>query len=237
MPNNAVKAIENPDILEIISIILDFFPENRFQYCSEIIHSINKNLKRNFSLETAKTRESYVLGAGFVGRKEELAKLKEHLDIENINKVFLIKGKEGIGKSRLFMEFRKYCQLQSIEFLEANCREKISKTYAPFIDILNDILFNASKEIIEKYGSELKKILPNHKLFSEIKANPTQEPKTERGILIQSITNFLVEYSKQQNAKTVIYLNDLHWADETSLEVLQELMYKISTIEPKSSMI
>ena len=40
-----------------------------------------------------------------------------------------------------------------------------------------------------------------------------------------------MEYSKQQSSKVVIYLNDLHWADEASSEVLQELMYKISTTE------
>ncbi|MCD4818809.1 MAG: sigma 54-interacting transcriptional regulator [Candidatus Cloacimonetes bacterium] len=229
--NNIVKVIKNPNIREIISIILDFFPENRFQYCSEIIHSINKNLKRNFSLEIAKTRESYVLGAGFVGRKDELAKLKKSLEINNSNKIFLVKGKVGIGKSRLFHEFRKYCQLKNIEFLEANCREKITKAYAPFIDILNDILPCASKEIIEKFGPELKKILSAHKIFAEIIVNPVQEPKVEREILIQNITNFLLEYSKQQNSKVTIYLNDLHWADEASLEVLQELMYKITRIE------
>ncbi|MCD4817537.1 MAG: sigma 54-interacting transcriptional regulator [Candidatus Cloacimonetes bacterium] len=229
--NNAIKAIENTEIQEIISIMLDFFPENRFQHCSEIIHSINANLKKNFALETTKTRESYVLGAGFVGRKEELTNLKEYLEINNNNKVLIVKGKAGIGKSRLFMEFRKYCQLQGIEFLEANCSEKIAKTYAPFIDILNDTLPNASKELIEKYGQELKKILPAQKVFSKTKANPVQDPKTERGILIQNITNFLLEYSKQQSSKIAIYLNDLHWTDEASLEVLQELMYKISTTE------
>ncbi len=220
--------VENPDTREIIARMMEYKPDDRYQYCSEIILAINKTLKRNYALETKETREAYVLGAGFVGRREELSKLRECLELQENNKVLMVRGRTGIGKTRLYQEFKKYCQLQNIPFLEANCSEKISTTYAPFLDILNELLLNASKELIRAYGPELKKILPYHNRLNKVKVNPTQDPKTERGILIENITGFLLGYGKKQKTRIALYLDDLHWGDEGSLEVLQELMYKLS---------
>ncbi|RLD59269.1 MAG: hypothetical protein DRJ01_11550, partial [Bacteroidetes bacterium] len=227
----AIEKVENPEIRKIITKIIKYDPQDRYQYASEIILAISKNLTKDYNLETMETKEAYILGAGFVGRKKELSKLKSHLGVKQNNKVLLVKGKAGIGKSRLYQEFKKYCQLQNVLFLEANCLGKISKTYSPFIDILNETLLNAPSQLIQSYGPELKKLLPFHKSLSAIKVNPIQAPKVEKGILIQNITNYILDYSKENKTKIAIYFNDIHWSDEGSLEVLQELMYKLSNIE------
>jgi len=232
----ALEKIENPNIRKIIKKMITYKAKDRYKSSSEIILAINKNLKRDYIIETKQTREAYVLGAGFVDREKELARLIEKLElIENQQEMLSVIGQIGIGKSRLYQEFKKYCQLNNIIFLEGNCLEKISKTYSPFLSILNEVLLNVEEDLIQTYGAELKKILPYHNRLKKIKVNPSYDPKTERDILVQNITNFLLEYTNKQKTRIVIYLNDLHWADEGTLEILQELMYKLSQKENKES--
>ncbi len=231
----ALDKVENPEIRMIIAGMLEYNPRDRYQYCSEIIHDINKNIKKDYVLETAETREAYVLGAGFVGRQEELSKLKERLGIPEPEKAVVVRGRAGIGKSRLYQEFRKHCQLRNIPFLEANCSEKVSKTYVPFLDILCEVLLRASTDQINKYGPELKKLLPDHTSLMGIEIAPLQQDvKIERGILVHNITGFLLDYARKYQ-HIAIYLNDIHWADEGTLKALKELMYKLSLEENRDN--
>ncbi len=101
------------------------------------------------------------------------------------------------------------------------------RNFGTFLPILSECLLQASRDQVKKYGGELKKLLPDHNRLEKIEANPKQEPKTERGLLIQNVTNFLLDYANQQEEKIAIYLNDMQWADEASIETLEELMYKI----------
>ncbi|MCD4653829.1 sigma 54-interacting transcriptional regulator, partial [bacterium] len=232
--NRALQKIENPGIRTVIAVMLKYNPEDRYHYCSEIIHDINTKLEKDYVLETLATREAYVLGAGFVGRQDELSKLKLKLKYSSPHKMLLVKGKAGIGKSRLFREFRNWCQLKNIPFLEADCSEKFSKTFGPFLDILNEVLLKASPGQIDRFGPELKKILPDHDQFKDIETAPSLDLKIERGILIQNINHLLLDCSKKHES-IAIYLNDLHWADEGSLEVLEELLYMLSFEENRES--
>ena len=88
--------------MKIIERMIYFSPKGRYNSGAKIIADINRLFHKNFSIETAETQEAFVLGMGFVGREAEFSILKKELsNIEKRHKLVLIKGEQGIGKSRI----------------------------------------------------------------------------------------------------------------------------------------
>lgn len=208
--------------------MLAFDPQERFQSCTAIISALNSLRGTTIPFETAETREAYVLGAGFVGREHEINRLQELAQKEHSTVVW-VQGDAGVGKSRLFYEFKNWCQLNTITFLEGTCYENVRKQFNPFLPILSQLLLFASQEHVDRYGPELKKILPDHSRLSGIGASEVREPRMEHEIVLQTIVQSIVACMSVYPSRCVLYLNDLHWSDEGSIEVLDALLKRLST--------
>lgn len=229
-----LKNIKNENLRSILKKMTAFEPSKRYQTSTEVIADINKKFTKSFELETDKTRYAYVLGAGFVGREQELKKLTDRLFSEDGQKEILcVHGEAGIGKSRLFEEFKYQCQLQNISFLQGNCTESGGRNFEAFLPVVSECLLSAPDSLIDKYGPELKKLVPDHTRLKSTESNRKQDPIVERGLLIQTISNFLLESSSGMN-EAAIYLNDMQWADEATMEVLEELMFKLQEFKPSA---
>lgn len=210
-------------IRTVIEKMLAFDPENRFQNCTRIIEAVNRVKGTQHPFETVETRDAYVLGAEFVGRENELQRLKELAELPQTTAVW-IKGEAGIGKSRLFYEFKNWCQLQTITFLEGTCLESVTKQFGPFLAIINELLLHAPSDLIDRYGPELKKILPDHPRFNEIAVAIIRDPKTDHMIIVKTIAYTIIEAVKHHQHPCVLYLNDMQWSDESSIEVIDTLL-------------
>lgn len=222
-----LEVLSDRRLIPLIDTMIAYRPDERFQNCYEIINALNKNLGTDFPNETDETRKAYVLGADFIGREHELSLLQEWLENEEI-KIFVIYGESGIGKSRLMSEFQVYCQLNDIIFLEGNCYEFMLRMYSPFLPILNYCLLNAPDNLIVTYGPELKKILPDNHILQKIPVGIKHAPRIERRTIIEAVANFLVDYSITETREIVLFINDIQWSDETSIEVINTLIKKLS---------
>lgn len=210
---------------DIVARMITFHPGDRYQSATEIIEAINLITGSSYPFETNETKSAYVLGAGFVGREQELYRLKQYLsDDALLCRVLWIQAGAGVGKSRLFSEFRNWCLLNEIAFFEGSCYESITRQFGPFLSILNELLLQATPLEIEKYGPELKKILPDHSCFSNMRPIFHQDPHTEHAVVVRSIVQFIIESTQKYNSGCVLYLNDLHWSDEGSAELVDLLL-------------
>ncbi|MBN1982100.1 MAG: diguanylate cyclase [Chitinivibrionales bacterium] len=221
-----VEEIEDQRIQNIIRKMVQFEPENRYESAAEIIRDINREFTSHYPFETEATQTSYVLGARFVGRESEYLFLQEFL--KNGEKAVLhICGEAGIGKSRLMNEMRMHCQLHEITFIEASCHETSEKSYGSFVSILHEAFFLCSDELLRKFGPELKKLLPDHEKLLQCQVAIVSDPKTERRTLSKNISDFLLDFARSSGTMVLLYINDVQWIDETSLELLENLVYKI----------
>ncbi|MFC1853083.1 serine/threonine protein kinase, partial [candidate division CSSED10-310 bacterium] len=92
-----LEKIPGQALQSLIAKMLAYQPDDRFHSALEVIQTINHLLHKNYDLETAQTREAYVLGINFVTREKEFTSLVQALDA---GPTLVVKGISGSGKSR-----------------------------------------------------------------------------------------------------------------------------------------
>lgn len=225
--------IENRTLAAIIQKMTAFDVNDRYQDCTQIILDICTILNKDDLIEDEYTKESYVLGAGFIGRTDELDALKVFCERTG-KSTFLLSGEAGIGKSRLIDELKKHCVLKGIGFIEGHCHDFIPTLYNPFRQILNECLLYADHNEITTHGPVLKKLLPMHNKLKNITEAAVQTPELERIILKNTIIIFLITFSSRQEKQIIFYINDTQYGDDASIEIILELIKRTSHADETS---
>ena len=160
-----------------------------------------------------------------IGRTTELAAI--HALIESTKsgqeQVVLLSGEAGIGKSRLVMEAKTYA-MHSMCILEGNCFESDqSYPYAPVLDLLRTF-FNTHtlKDFLQSSGSiasEFIKLFPELDIgLLDISVLSEGDPQQEKRRLFATLAQFFIYQATKQ--PVLLIIEDLHWADDSSLEFL-----------------
>ncbi len=221
---NILKRIKNIHLRNIIKKMTQYDQAVRYNNCSEIIHDINSKLSLSYEYETKSTRQSYVLGNAFTDRSKELKKLKSSI---NEKEAFFIiySGSSGVGKSRLFNEFKKFCRLNSISFFDAACMEGDIRKYHSFSDLLYQMIPLSPKSLLAEYGKYLKLLQYDNPALSKYTPPDIRDnPGLLQDIIVQNISSFIFEFSKNINDKLLLYFNDIQWIDYGSLLIIKNMM-------------
>jgi len=175
------------------------------------------------------------LRADLVGRDVEMAELSEA--IENLQqgkgRIFSICGAAGTGKSRLVEEFKAQLDLERIQWIEGHAYAYSQNIpYFPLVDLLNRLLHIEEKDppekVREKVESGLGSLVANQQdvipyvghLYSlnypEVNDISPEHWKSR----LQAAT-LMVFSTLADKAPTVFFLEDLHWADPSFVELLR----------------
>ncbi len=165
----------------------------------------------------------------FIGRKHEIATLeKAYQDAKSgSGRLVLITGEAGIGKTRLL---REYLALHPKPFrLHSTCYELESMVpFAPLrqaldsSNILNSLINDRSKQLPYSWFQQLTPLLPE--LSKNISNNNPPGIQNNGATLREALVNLLVHLSKtRQNGPLHLILDDLHWADTPTWELLVSL--------------
>jgi len=177
------------------------------------------------------------LRADLIGRNPELGLLKESLDRVRVGKgsLVLLCGNAGTGKSRLLEEFKSALNREKVNWREGQCYPCTRNfTYYPLIDLLSrnfGIEESDSPELVrEKIESGLKfvenkdDVVPYVGSLYNLKYKQLEgiSPEIWRSRLQKAILEILTVMARR--APTIICLEDLHWADPSSLELIRFLL-------------
>lgn len=211
----------------IFQKMLNYDKEARYHKCSEIIFDINKILCKNYEYETSDTIKSYVLGGVFINRKEELASLKNKIFSQSNEKVNIISGAIGLGKTTLFKEFRKYCKLQNINYFDADCMEGDVGDYHTISEIIKQIIYLCPDHLLIKYGSQLRFIDKDNLRLIEFPIIEINDSKVFNTLIVQNLSGFIIEFSKEAGRISIIYFDDMEYLDNGSIEVIRSILDKL----------
>ncbi len=162
-----------------------------------------------------------------IGRDQELKTLERALlDIPGGNAgCVLLRGEAGIGKSRLVEELKQLASLKKYSILQGNCFEQdLTLPYAPWIDALRSSFASLDapgiKKILGPLTPEFMKLLPELVLLiPHIHPSQPLDPQAEKYRLFESFVRLLSSLSSSH--PLLFILEDLHWTDALSLELVQ----------------
>lgn len=177
----------------------------------------------------------------FVGRSEELDVMLERWQLAKAGRgqVVLLSGEAGIGKSRLVLELRERLSESPHTWLECSgSAHTMDNALYPVVALQDEGLGLARfakleqktallERALEQVGLETKTHLP---LFTELHSLPLPArcapleltPEAKRRRTLDAMLDWLLRVADEQ--PLVVVVEDLHWVDPTSLELIGELI-------------
>ncbi|MBV8999667.1 MAG: AAA family ATPase [Solirubrobacterales bacterium] len=147
-------------------------------------------------------------------------------------RVVLLGGEPGVGKSRLAREFSAELASDGVLVLYGQCDAVVHTPFGPFVPALEQLMRTVDPAertaVVGKSAGELTRLLPELALEAgETAAELKIDPDTERHRLHTAVTDLLAEIS--QRRPVLVVLEDIHWADASTLLLLRHLARTIWT--------
>jgi DNA-binding SARP family transcriptional activator len=163
-----------------------------------------------------------------VGRQNRLAQIQaSYSQVKHSPRLVLIEGEAGVGKTRLAEEF---LERSSANVLQARCYPgESSVAYRPWIDALRSSLGEGAamaelEALPAIWLSEAARLLPEiPDLFPQVDRPSADLPARGQDRYMNALVQVLGALASG-NAPGVLFLDDLQWADEASLDLIAYLM-------------
>jgi len=176
----------------------------------------------------ARLTEATAMVLPFAGRAAELALLDDvrtQADAGRLQ-VALLGGEPGVGKTSLAAQWARTAHRKGAAVAFGSCQEGLSVPYLPWITALGHLVAHASESALASLRpvqlGALRGLLPRES--ERLAAGEAVEAgaETERYLLFEAVSALLSSMSLE--SPIVIVLDDLHWADAASLDLLRHLV-------------
>lgn len=172
----------------------------------------------------------------FVARGPERARLVQAVDQarQGNGALILLAGEAGVGKTRIVEEATAEAQRLGMRVLTGRCVDQQgAPPYLPTIEHIEEAARQVTPEVLRQAlgenAPEIAKLMPELRVrFPDIPEPVALPPEQERRYLLRGVTEF-VERSAR-NTPLVLVFEDLHWADESTLLLIQHLAQRVKQV-------
>jgi tetratricopeptide (TPR) repeat protein/tRNA A-37 threonylcarbamoyl transferase component Bud32 len=215
-----LAALDLPEALTgVIGRLLEKRPEDRYASASEALAALSE-AAGVAPIETTAIVTSFLQAARFIGRSTELDQLRGALEaaIQAHGSLWLIGGESGVGKSRLLGELRINALVQGALVLEGQAFQN-DLPYHIWREPLRKLILGMPVNITD--ARALKLLLPDidDLLGASVEANRQIDPRDTEG----QLTSAAIGLFRRQPQATLLLLEDLQWAGDESLVLLDRL--------------
>jgi DNA-binding CsgD family transcriptional regulator/tetratricopeptide (TPR) repeat protein len=160
-----------------------------------------------------------------VGRRVELDALQEALaGLETGTQGFVqIAGEQGIGKTRLIAELCGSAErLRYLVFGGRSAEFEQAEPFGVFVDALDDYLSSLDRRELDDLDVELDELASVFPALARLVGDPVATVPAERYRAFQAVRVLLDALGRRR--PVVLALDDLHWADTASVELISYLL-------------
>jgi class 3 adenylate cyclase len=162
---------------------------------------------------------------GFFGRSPELEAFtdarKRAQSTERAQAVF-VAGEAGMGKTSLVAHAARAAHAEGALVFFGHADEGLGVAYQPWIEVVSSVVRHCDAATLEGLRSAQRGALA--RLVPDLGADTDRvgDPDTERLLLLEGTVELLAAVSSRE--PVLVVLDDLHWADTASLQVLRHLI-------------
>ncbi len=181
------------------------------------------------------------------GRQQELEFLQQRWwqAVAGTGQSVLLTGEPGIGKSRLVHELTRQLRSTPQALLELRCAAEVrNNALYPVVELLERLLgvsrdwtvtqtISALEAVLSQHGFDLAEAMPLFLGLLSVKGSEERypplniAPQRVKELTIDALVNLFFEMAQQQPLLLVV--EDLHWADPTTLEMLEQIVKEVSS--------
>ncbi len=229
-----------PDQEALIMRLLEKDPSRRPENASEVLEALGLVDPAGRSAPHTGSEENPLerLARGvFVGREPEVERLRRGFDdaFSGRGSLVMLVGEPGIGKTRTTQEMETYARMRGAQALWGRSHESGgAPAFWPWVQIeraygaVNDAAQLRSD--VGSQGPELLRLFPDLKqLIPDIgDPMPMTDPESAQFRMFDAYVTFIRAASSR--VPLLLVLDDLHWADKPTLQLLQHLAREVSSM-------
>jgi len=222
-----VTSIENPLVAQTVERLLEKNPLKRLN-ALETIEAFCQAIDRHLPAETQLIRDSYLTTARFVGREKEIKTVLDSLSSLKTNggQFYLVAGENGVGKTRFLNELAILGLVRKTLVLRGRATNEGASSLHLFRPVLRYLALNVDVTIPE--AMILQDVVPDIQTLLNLAplddAAHLPPPQAK-----QRLINCIVGLFKRLQQKTILILEDIHWANE-SYELLNRLVDELKDL-------
>lgn len=179
--------------------------------------------------------------AGRDGELERITDIWRSVEKYSAGRVIMLQGEAGIGKSRLAAEFAKRIVRDKYGWMEYRCLpEKKRNALHPIIDVIRKTINQKVSEGNNNFDEMLANLLINcgidcsmgmavFGVMLGLQADgdilPQMTPRKKKDFMLKAAADIVVKTAERNSS--VIMIEDLHWADQLTLELLPLLFESV----------
>jgi tetratricopeptide (TPR) repeat protein len=173
----------------------------------------------------------------FVGRESERGAIRVVIDraLTSHGSLVMLGGGPGVGKTRLAMEMADYAARIGFRSSVGRCYERDEPfPHLPFVEIIESNLAQAAsldeyRQELGENAAELAQIAPSlRRILPDLPRPLELPPAQKRRYLFQNFAEMMGRAARAR--PQLIILEDLHWADESSLALLIHLANRVAQL-------
>jgi len=165
----------------------------------------------------------------FSGRRWELWQLEQRFEAARSGRgsLAVLIGEPGIGKTRVLEEFAARARAVGARVLWGRCFEgRFARPFGPFAEAIatyaKESEVDTLREQLGSFGGIVAKIVPElRERLLDLPEPVALAPEEERYRLLDAVAQLLWAFARR--APLVLVVDDLHWADGTTLAMLRYL--------------
>lgn len=219
----------DPPIADVLRRLLARDPAERFDRALGVVAALSGALDRPLSIETSSTRQSFLVGASFVGRDAELEQLRGLLPSADPpahgargaahGKAIVVTGASGAGKSRLLEELSVKAMVRGVRVLRGQAVREGARPYEPWRGVFRLLVLLADPGDLE--AAVLAGVLPEVRalLGRDVAPAPELDPEATQVRLVRVVEALL----RRCREPLLVVLEDLQWAGTESVMLFARL--------------
>lgn len=171
------------------------------------------------------------LTAPFVGRDDEIVWLRDRLTVPRepgrmTCTFILLQGEAGSGKTRLIEEVvKRHCSTWTV--LKGTCQEiERTQPYHPILEALRGGLMQEELVVSDLAGAWVKELAGFLPDLLPLQPTPADVRSGEPAVLLDAVVALFQHLARPEHP-LLLALDDLHWADPSTLALLEHLSRRI----------